>query len=418
MREDDVQAAAGRIEELIPPFARVFGKEEARQHARTYLKGLMSRLARKSIEPIAKAMGGGQISALQKFINTAPWHAATLHREVQREFGDWLRRRPSGPVVLGVREHGFAKKGRESVGVARQWNAASGRVENCQSGIFLVAAAGGVSCLLDGRLYLPPSWCDGSEDVRRRRVRTRVPAGTHLRTGPQIALDLLRRCRSMALLEADWVVTGEGFCGDGEALEGLDSYDQHYLIGVPPSEVVFARRPLPHGAWSHAGDPPGRDEIALTVSSLCEVLTADAWRTARVRTPGGVDREEYAVVRVRSTLPAVGVRPLWLVVRGAGASAQDCASPGYYFSNAGPDTPLDQVAEAVHLSESAPAFFREADRYLGLGHYETRSWDGWHHHMSLVALAHWLATSAGADRPAEALQVPFPGLQPNGRETV
>jgi hypothetical protein len=231
-----------------------------------------------------------------------------------------------------------------------------------------------------------------------------------------MALDLLRRCRSMAFIEADFVVMGEGFCGDGEALEGFDTNAQPYLIGVPASEVVFARVPRPRGAWGHAGDPPGRDETALTVSNLCEMLLAEAWRTAQVRTPEGVDREDFALARVRSSLPAIGSRPLWLVVRNA--SRQDSASPRYYFSNAGPDTPLDQIAAALQRYDAAPVLFQEADRYLGLSQYETRSWDGWHHHVSLVALAYWLAASVGAGRSADLLQMPSPGLHPSGWEPV
>jgi hypothetical protein len=108
----------------------------------------------------------------------------------------------------------------------------------------------------------------------------------------------------------------------------------------------------------------------------------------------------------------MGSRPLWLVVRGA--SGQDSTSMRYYFSNVGPDSPLDQIAATLHRSDAAPALFQEADRYLGLSQYETRSWDGWHHHTSLVALAYWLAAEQFADR----LQKPYPGPHPSGLESA
>jgi SRSO17 transposase len=417
MTEDDIHRAAARLEELIPPFARLFGKEEAQLHARTYLKGLMSSLARKSIEPIALAVGGGRTSALQKFINVAPWRASSVHKEVQRDFGEWSRKRAEGPVVLTIHEHAFIKKGRESVGVARQWNEATRRTENCQIGIFLVATAGEVSCLLDSRLYLPASWCDGSDVVRRRRLRTHVPNGTPHRTKPQLALDLLRRCLSMGLVEPGWVFTGDGFSGDGELLEGLDPRNQHYLIGVPPTEVVFARSPPRSGASAATPDLGryGHDEVATTVSNLCEALPAESWRTSVTRGPGGVTHEEFAVVRVRSPLPSMTSRPLSVIIRGG--PDLDCSSLKYYFSDVGPETPPDLIAAALRGAESAPSFFHEAERHLGLSHYETRSWDGWHHHMSLVALAHWLAGSGGQTSRAPSV-VSSPGLPPNGLDPV
>jgi hypothetical protein len=395
MSEDDIRAAAERLDESIQPFSRLFGKEGARRHARTYLKGLMSPLGRKSIEPIAQAVGGGRASALQKFINVAPWRAGAVQKEVQRAFGVWLRDHPRCPVVHSVREYGFAKKGRESVGVARQWNAATGRKENCQVGVFLVGTAAGASCLLDGRLYLPASWFDGSEVVRRRRERTHVPIGTHYRTKWQIALDLLRRCTGMGLVEPDWVVAGEGFFGHGDIHNGVDSLDRPYLIGVPPSEVVFTEEVHGHKASDPGGPMPYRREIAQTVSSLCEGLPADAWRGVALRGGARTTYEEYATVRVRSPLARTNARPLWLVLRRG--PDPGCASLRYYFSSARPQTPPDAVAAALAVADASGAFFTEADKFLGMSHYETRSWDGWHHHMSLVALAHWFATSAGPD---------------------
>src|SRR5262249_1650877 len=149
MTDDDLRAAAAQLDDCLPPFARLFGKAQARRHARTYLCGLLSPLPRKTIEPIAHAVGEGRTSALQKFIHGAPWEAAAAFKERQREVGTWLRDRSAGPVVLSVHEYGFAKKGRESVGVARQWNAATGRSENCQVGVYLLASAAELTCMVD-----------------------------------------------------------------------------------------------------------------------------------------------------------------------------------------------------------------------------------------------------------------------------
>src|SRR5689334_9609862 len=125
MTKDEVRASAERLVEFHERFAPLFGKEQAQDHAYTYVKGLMVCPERKSIEPIALNVGDGRVSALQKFINIAPWDHADIQAEVQSMFADELAPAAAGsPVgVVGVvDESGLAKKGDHSAGVARQHN--------------------------------------------------------------------------------------------------------------------------------------------------------------------------------------------------------------------------------------------------------------------------------------------------------
>jgi SRSO17 transposase len=180
MTADDVAQVSetlGREDELL---VRLFDKVETRQHALTYLRGLTSRIERKSTEPIARALGDGRVSALQKFINTATWRAEDVFREVQGRFAAWA----AEPLTAVIVEHGFPKKGRASIGVDRQWNPTTARHENCQIGAFLVGCSGGVRTLLASSLHIPESWWGESEPDRRRRERVRVPAGSRSRTRP------------------------------------------------------------------------------------------------------------------------------------------------------------------------------------------------------------------------------------------
>jgi len=391
MRKEDVRVAAQRVDDLFPPFERLFGKAAARTHARTYVKGLMSNLARKSIDPIAQALGGSRRSALQKFLNIAPWHASDLHKELQRSFGARQQAEPLGPVTLIVVEHGFIKKGRESVGVARQWNPRTRRIENCQVGLFLIAVAGEISCMLDARLYLPVSWCDGSEETRKRRLRAHVPVGTHHRTKSQIALDLLRRCVALGFVTTNLLAMEESIANDGDIREQLSSQDRPFLVGVPQSQVIFVSTLLcPGVSQGHQAATPN-DEVAITATSLCEALASDHWNEAAIQTGDAIDHVEYAMVRVRLSSPAVIDRPFWLLIRGK--SDLDRSAPEFYLTNTGPSAVL-LLLEALQRIDEGPAFFPAAEEFLGLGHYETRSWGGWHHHMSLASLAHWLVISA------------------------
>src|SRR4029450_1163975 len=120
MTEDDVRAAAGRLLQFHERFAPLFGREQAQDHAYTYIKGLMVRPERKSIEPIALNVGNGQVSALQKLIDIAPWAPEAIQAELQAVFAAELApTAASDPVgVVGIiDESAFSKKGDQSVGV-------------------------------------------------------------------------------------------------------------------------------------------------------------------------------------------------------------------------------------------------------------------------------------------------------------
>src|SRR5829696_5031753 len=123
MTEGDVRAAAERLVRFHERFAPLFGREQAQDHAYTYVKGLMVCPERKSIEPIALCVGDGQVSALQKFVNIAPWDHGDVQAEVQSVFADELAPTAAGHPIgtVGViDESAFAKKGDHSAGVARQ----------------------------------------------------------------------------------------------------------------------------------------------------------------------------------------------------------------------------------------------------------------------------------------------------------
>ena len=190
MTEDEVRAAAERLVDFHERFAPLFGKEQAQDHSYTYIKGLMVCPERKSIEPIALNVGDGQVSALQKFINIAPWDHGDLQAELQAVFADELvptaAASPIG-VVAAVDESGFAKKGAHSAGVARQHNGRLGKEDNCQVGVFLVGVTPAGAALLDHRLYLPKPWCEDTPEARARRETAHIPEAVAFEPKARIA---------------------------------------------------------------------------------------------------------------------------------------------------------------------------------------------------------------------------------------
>src|SRR5512140_3037675 len=214
MTEDDVRAAAERLVQFHERFAPFFGKEQAQDHAYTYIKGLMVCPERKSIEPIALNVGDGQVSALQKFLNSAPWDHDDVQAEVQSVFVDELvptaAASPIGTVGV-VDESGFAKKGAHSAGVARQHNGRLGKEDNCQVGVFLVGVTPGGAALLDHALYLPEDWCADTQECRDRRAKVHIPERVVFQTKPQIAAGLIRLTVVLGVVALDWITADEEY---------------------------------------------------------------------------------------------------------------------------------------------------------------------------------------------------------------
>src|SRR6266540_330159 len=350
MTEDDVRAAAERLVEFHERFAPLFGKEQAQDHAYTYVKGLMVCPERKSIEPIALNVGDGQVSALQKFLNVAPWDHDDIQAELQAVFADELVPTAAGSPIGAVGvvdESGFAKKGEHSAGVARQHNGRLGKEDNCQVGVFLVGVTPGGSALLDHQLYLPESWCEAGRAAAERREKVHIPETVTFQTKPQIAAGLIRRTAAPASC-------------------------------VPP-----------YGGRGRVPTRPTRAAVA-SVAAVASGLGREAWQVLQIRQGvKGPLAFEFTAVRVWAVRHGAAGPPIWLLVR---RSLEPTPEIKYYVSNADTSTSLEMMAQVACTRHEVEEYFEDAKSYLGMAQYETRSYVGWHHHMSLVAMAHLFIT--------------------------
>jgi SRSO17 transposase len=396
MTEDEVRAAAERLVQFHERFALLFGKEQAQDHAYNFVKGLLTCPERKSIEPIALNVGDGKVSAMQKFINVAPWDHADVQAEIQSAFADELAPTAEGArigVVGVVDESGFTKKGIHSAGVARQHNGRLGKEDNCQVGVFLVGVAPGGSALLDHQLYLPHSWCEDTEECRDRRDRVHIPESITFQTKAQIAAGLIRQAVALDVVRLDWITADEEYGRDGEFLDELEHLELQYVVEVPVSTTVWTKGPgacVPaYGGRGRVPTRPGREAVA-SVAEVVASLDRRAWRTIRVRQGGkGPLAFAFAAVRVWAVRHRGPGPEVWLLVR---RSLEDEPEVKYYISNGGASTPLGVLAEVACTRHEVETLFEGAKSYLGMAQYETRSWIGWHHHMSLVAMAHLFVT--------------------------
>jgi SRSO17 transposase len=396
MTPDDVRAAAEQRVHFHERFALLFGKAQAQDHAYDFLKGLMVCPECKSVEPIALPVGHGDVSGLQKFVGAAPWAYDDVMAEAQALFVDelvpWALCSPIGTVGV-IDESAYTKKGSHSAGVARQHNGRLGKEDNCQVGVFVVGVTPAGSALLDHRLFLPESWCAATREAKHRREAAHIPEDMTLRTKPQIAAELVRNVAVLGQLELGWVVADSEYGRAGHLLDELELLEQKYVLEVPVSWVFWTADPagsIP--AYSGQGRKPTapRRDAARTVVEIANELPASAWQALQVR-EGAVGPLvfEFAAARVWGIRHRQPGPPSWLLIRRSLVAEPELK---YYVSNADAATPLSTLALVACTRCRVEEFFDNCKSYLGMTRYETRSWVGWHHHMTLVGLAHLFVT--------------------------
>ena len=197
----DVEGFLDELQTFHDHFRSCFSRSEPRGHFFNSMVGQCSELERKSIEPMALEVAGGNVRGMQRFISDNIWDEdkmrQTYHGLVAAEMGD-----PEG--VLMVDESGFVKKGKESVGVARQYCGSLGKVENCQVGVFAAYASRHGYALVDKRLFMPETWF--GEDYAERRHKCQVPEELRFHTKPQLAAEMVTAIRGEGRLPFKYVV--------------------------------------------------------------------------------------------------------------------------------------------------------------------------------------------------------------------
>jgi SRSO17 transposase len=392
----EVRAAAEQLVEFHERFALLFGKEQAQDHAYDYIKGLMVCPERKSIEPIALLVGHGDASGLQKFVGAGPWPYDDVQAEAQSLFADELAPSAAGSavgVVGVVDESAFTKKGIHSAGVGRQHNGRLGKEDNCQVGVFLIGVAPGGAALLDHQLFLPEPWCEATRQAKGRRAEAHIPEGLPFRTKPRIAADLIRNVAVLGTVKLDWVVADEEYGRAGHFLDELETLEQRYVVEVPVTTAVWTADPATcvptYSGRGRVPTAPARDAVR-TVATLAAELPATAWQALQVREGAtGPLVFEFAAVRVWAMRHSKPGPPAWLLIRRSLGAEPEVK---YYVSNADAATPISTLALVACTRCRVEEFFEDGKSYLGMAQYETRSWVGWHHHMTLVGLAHLFVT--------------------------
>lgn len=387
LTQRDVEQCVPELEAYLKEFASAFGRIEQFRQSQVYLKGLLSNLLRKTTEGIALEMGEN-VRDLQHFVGQSPWGIEPLVATHQRLVGELLGEEDG---VALIDESGVVKQGEASVGVGPQYCGAVGKVANSQNGVYLGYVSRKGYGLVASQLYVLEDWFDEAHAEKRQICG--VPEDLVYKTKPQIALELLQAAVSRGSLPFRWVAADELY-GDSPAFrDGVAALSKWYFTEVRSTSLLWQSRPevyLPE--WKGRGRHPTRLKLRfptdrpLPVRDLVAQLPTDSWLRATIKEgskgPIVCDFAFLRVVEARQNLPGP---ELWLVIR---RNLDDPTVLKFYFSNAPAHTPLSELVRLSGLRWPIETVFTESKGEVGLDHYETRSWLGWHHHMALVALAH------------------------------
>ena len=371
--------------------------EHEDRHAplKKYVLGLLLPGERKSIEPMAARLDPDSVQptrqSLHHLVAKAPWSDEALLEQVRNQVFPAMQKQ--GAVVAWiVDDTGFPKKGRHSVGVARQYCGQLGKQDNCRVAVSLSVATWSSSLPIGYRLYLPKEWAEDAE----RREKTGVPEEVRFQTKPEIALDQIRAAIA-AKVPGGVVLADAAYGMNTEFRDGITELELQYVVGVQSSMTVWepGKQPLPAKPRGRTGRPPRLLQRTtahqpVSVKQLAMSLSSTAFKEITWR--------EGAERKLRSRFAAVRVRPAhrdywkakphaeeWLLVEWPRGEKEPTK---YWVSTLPLNTTLKDLIKMAKHRWIIERDYEELKQELGLGHFEGRNWRGFHHHATLCIAAY------------------------------
>ena len=370
-----------RMKKFVQPFANLLRLPAQREHAADYVSGLVSDLERKNVESIAYRHDQDRRN-LQHFVGCAQWDHQPLLMELAQQVGQEVGE-PDGVIVFDP--SAFPKKGKQSVGVARQWCGRLGKLDNCQVAVYMGYVTRSDHVLVNTRLYLPEKW---TRDRKRMRAAG-VPKRVRFQTRHAQALEMLDE--QGYLLPHAWV-TGDDEMGRVTAFRrDLNDRNEQYLLAVPSNSVIrdLEATPPPYcGRGVHPKTPfvqahRWRDEV-----------DADQWTRIKVRdAEKGPLEVEIVACRVQTKIKQRPMQYEEMLVIIRSLDEQGATKYDYYLSNAPSNTPLKEFARVALAENRVEEAIKRGKSHAGLSDYEVRNWRGWHHHQVLSLIATWFLAS-------------------------
>ena len=378
LNEDAVAALWPKLCEYFDHFSECFAQAAQQCNAETYIKGLLSNLERKSIEPIAlRYRDENAVRTMQMFQKDSPWDDVLMKDKYQSR----VLAAAGDPGMITVDGSDHAKKGVKSAGVARQYCGRLGKVENCQAGVYLGYSGKDGYGLLDSRLYLPEIWFD--EEHRALWNSCDIPKETVFLTKPQLAMTMIREAERRHGLPFKWVGCDGAFGCDAEFRKMLPE-SVYFFADIHCNQRVFLERPqwrIPERK-SNRGKAPSKLVPSVAPVPVSAIAESDciAWEEITLMDGAkGPVRTLVKYCRVVEIIDGRDQEEVWLYIR-----KYENGQIKYSLSNAPSDIDAHSLHHAATLRWPIEQAFQECKSYLGMSDYETRSYKAWHRHMLLV----------------------------------
>jgi SRSO17 transposase len=396
----DTSGREARFAEYVETITTALGHADREAPFRSYCAGLLLPGDRKSVEPIAARVEPARVRAahqsLHHLVAKSEWSDDAVLAAVRGHVVPIIQKR--GPIrALIVDDTGMPKKGKHSVGVARQYCGQLGKQDNCQVAVSLSVANDHASLPIAYRLYLPQDWADDEN----RRARAGVLDEAVFQTKPQIALDQIHAAIADGV-QTEMVLADAGYGNDTGFRDGITAVGLAYVVGVQSTISLWppGKQPLPPKVWSGRGRPTSAirrdaDHQPVSAKAMALALPKKAWRRVTWR--------EGSNTKLTSRFAAVRVRPAhrdyarptprpeeWCLIEWPPGEPE----PTKYFLSTLPATISRRaLVNAAKLRWRIERDYQDLKQELGLGHYEGRGWRGFHHHATLCIAAYGFLVS-------------------------
>lgn len=401
--DDDYDA---RFDAYVEQLSGCLGHQDRVEPFRAYCTGILLPLDRKSVEPMAAKLRPDRTSpahqSLLHFVGQSPWDDTALFGAVREAVLPVMT--AYSPVTSWIIDDtSFPKKGKHSVGVARQYSGQLGKQDNCQVAVSLSVATTDASLPIAWRLYLPEDWIKDEE----RRAKAKVPKSIEFKTKQEIALSQIKAAQAEGVPQG--IILADAGYGNTAAFRdeisklgldyivGVHGNINVWLPGVTPSVPVYSGRGPHPKRLRRAGD----DAPVVQVKKLAENLPDTAWHTVTWREGAAGDlSSRFAAVRIRA---AQGdnrrstPRPEeWLLIEWPPGEK---AATKFWLSTLPETTTLRDLVHKAKHRWVIERDYQELKQELGLGHYEGRGWRGFHHHAALCIAAYGFLVAERATFP-------------------
>jgi SRSO17 transposase len=382
---DDVGLGADQVPELgdmlngfLDPFRDCYVRSDQREDGEVFVKGLLSNLDRKSIEPIALRYEKNP-RVMQEFMHDARFDDVRMVKIYKNELSSRVNE-PDG--MLSVDSTEFVKKGKHSVGVARQHCGRLGKTENCQSGVFIGYASEKGYGLVSSELFMPEKWFTDEYELLRKKCH--VPEHVAFKTKPEMAAEMLKAAVDFGF-KAKWIGCDSLF---GASKTFLDSLPKEcwYFADVHSPTLVWREMPEVALPERKGKSRPTKLKASFPPVPVSQIATDDSLSWERVVLAEGsqgpiiADVKVLRVIECRDNLPG---NEVWLYIR----RFRD-GKLKFSLSNAPADTPKEELHRAATLRWPIEQCFEECKSFLGMGHCEARSWNAWHLYILFLLIAH------------------------------